>query len=69
MSFNKTFFRYNITEMTGNGQAHLCTAQLHARQKQKAQALSKKAVAIWPSMPFYCQRLFCHELLVIGQSK
>ena len=28
-----------------------------------------KAVAILPSTAIYPQRLFCHELFVIGQSK
>ena len=31
--------------------------------------IKKKAVAILPSTAIYPQRLFCHELFVIGQSK
>ena len=31
--------------------------------------LTDKAVAMLPSMAIYPQRLFCHELFVIGQPK
>ena len=42
---------------------------LSSRNIEKLVKLIKKAVAILPSTAIYPQRLFCRELIVIGQSK